>query len=221
MCRAAARRGSKRMTVGRHGTISADEGAAPGEGAPGPHQGGRGAGVLDCGEGGPTVAELAERYLREHAEVRCSRSRFKGYRQMIGKHILPTLGKMPISALGPQHVAELHYRLRKTPVAANDTVAALSRMLNRAEAWGLLPAGSNPCRFVTRYRMRRPERFLTEDEFRHLGEALERTGGRGPASGPCGGSDQASDADRVPLRRGAGPAVGGRGAGAERGPAAR
>ena len=82
------------------------------------------------------MADLAERYLREHAEVRCKPLTVKGYRQMIGRHILPTLGKMPISALGREHVAELHYRLRKTPVAANEAVGALSRMLNRAEAWG-------------------------------------------------------------------------------------
>ena len=70
-------------------------------------------------------------------------------------------------------MAELHYRLHKTPVAANDAVGALSRMFNRAEAWGLVPAGSNPCRFVKKYRMRKLERFLTEEEFRRLGETLD------------------------------------------------
>ena len=165
--------GSKRVTIGRHGTISADEARRRGKALLARIKAGEEPGSGSGGEGGPTVAELAERYLREHAEVRCKPLTVKGYRQVIGKHILPTLGKMPISTLGREHVAELHYRLRKTPVAANDAVAALSRMVNRAEAWGLLPAGSNPCRFVTRYRTRRPERFLTEDEFRRLGEALD------------------------------------------------
>ena len=89
------------------------------------------------GEGiGPTVAELAERYLREH-------------------------------------VANLHHSLRKTPVAANEAVGALSRMFNQAEAWGLIPAGSNPSRFVAKFRARRLDRFLTEEEFRRIGEALD------------------------------------------------
>ena len=163
--------GSKRVTIGRHGTISADEARR------------RGTGLLAriktgeepvAGEGnGPTVADLAERYLREHVEVRCKASTVAGYRQVIGKHVLPPLGKVPLSALSREHVAELHYRLRKTPVAANDAVGALSRMLNWAEAWGLVPAGGNPCGFVTRYRTRRPERFLTEEEFRRLGQALD------------------------------------------------
>ena len=60
-----------------------------------------------------------------------------------------------------------------TPATANEAVGALSRIFNQAEAWGLVPAGGNPCRFVTRYRSRRLERFLTEEEFRRLGGTLD------------------------------------------------
>ena len=174
--------GSKRITVGRHGMISADEARRQGAAHLTRIKAGEEPESGADAEGGPTVAELAERYLREHVAVRCKENTQKGYRQVIGRHVLPALGKMPIAALGREHVAELQYRLRKTPIAANDAVGALSRMLYRAEAWGLVPAGSNPCRFVTRYRTRRPERFLTEDEFRGLGAALDavETEGRIP-----------------------------------------
>ena len=163
--------GSKRVAVGRHGTISADQARRLGNGLLTRIKAGE---EPVAGEGnGPTVADLAERYLREHVEVRCKPTTVTGYRQVIGRHVLPPLGKVALSALDREHVAELHYRLRKTPVAANEAVGTLSRMLNWAEAWGLVPAGSNPCGFVTRYRTRRPERFLTEDEFRRLGQALD------------------------------------------------
>ena len=163
--------GSKRITIGRHGTISADEARRQGTGLLARIMAGE---EPVAGEGnGTTVADLAERYLREHVEVRCRASTVAGYRMVIGKNVLPPLGKVPLSALSREHVAELHYRLRKTPVAANDAVGALSRMLNWAEAWGLVPAGSNPCGLLTRYRTRRPERFLTEEEFRRLGQALD------------------------------------------------
>ena len=165
--------GSKRVTIGRHGTISADEARRLGNGLLARIRAGEEPGSGTGSEGGPTVADLAERYLREHVEVRCKPATVTGYRQVIGKHVLPPLGKVPLRALGREHVAELHYRLRKTPVAANEAVGALSRMLNWAEAWGLVPAGGNPCGFVTRYRTRRPERFLTEEEFRRLGQALD------------------------------------------------
>ena len=165
--------GSKRAAVGRHGMISADEarrrgaamlirirsGDAP---KPGAHPG-----------AGPTVAEIAERYLREHVDLRCKPATAACYRRVIETRILPELGALPIAELGRRHVAGLHYRLRRTPVAANEAVSALSRMLNRAEAWELVPAGSNPCGLVARNRTRRRERFLTGIEFRRLGEALD------------------------------------------------
>ena len=166
--------GPKRIALGRHGVISADQARR------------RAAALLariKAGEdpraevrarraAGPTVAELAARYFREHVEVRCKPSTARTTRQVVDGHILPALGKLPISALGRGRVAELHYRLRATPAAANKAVDTLSRMLNRAEAWGLAPPGGNPCRFVPRYRTRRRERFLTEAEFRRLGGVL-------------------------------------------------
>ena len=178
--------GSRRVTLGRHGVISADHAR-------------RRAAVLvariQSGEepaparvartrAGPTVAIVARRYLREHVSVRCKPNTAQGYRRVIGRHLLPALGKVPIAALGRERVADLHYRLRKTPAAANEAITILSRMLNWAEASGLaLPPGGNPCRFVPRYRTRRMERFLTEEEFRRLGEVLDalRMEGKIPA----------------------------------------
>ena len=167
--------GSRRVTVGRHGVISADQARRraaaiiarikAGE-EPRPAPGAR-------GDVGMTVAGLAERYLREHVALRCKPATAKGYRQVIDNHILPALGKVPIDELRREHVADLHYRLRKTPTAANRAVADLSRMFNRAEAWGLLSASGNPCRGMAKYRTRRHERFLTEAEFRRLGETLD------------------------------------------------
>ena len=167
--------GSKRATVGRHGVISAEQARrraaaivarikAGEDPRPAP-KGGAQAGV--------TVAELAERYLREHVALRCKPGTAKVYRHTIERYLLPALGRLPVAGLRADHVAEMHYRLRKTPGAANEAVAALSRMLNRAEAWGLAPAGGNPCRQMPRSRSRRRERFLTEDEFRRLGDSLD------------------------------------------------
>ena len=57
---------------------------------------------------GPTVGELAERYLREHVAVRCKPNTARGYRRVIAKYILPTHGKLPAAALGRELVADLH-----------------------------------------------------------------------------------------------------------------
>ena len=165
--------GARQVALGRHGVVPVAEARTRGaevlariraglDPRPGANKG-----------GGPTVADIAERYLREHVAVRCKPLTLRNYRYLISKHVLPALGPIPVAELERRQVAELHYRLRKTPVSANDAVNALSRMLNRAEAWGIVPPGSNPCRRMRRYRTRRPERFLTEREFRRLGGTLD------------------------------------------------
>ena len=168
-------RGSRRVTVGRHGAVSADEArrqAALVLARIGSEEGPDSAPDAKAGAG-LTLADLAARYLREHVAARCKPNTARAYRKVIGRHLLPALDEIPIAALGREHVAELHHRLRATPAAANEVISVLSRMLNRAEAWDLLAAGSNPCRFVARFRARRPERFLTGEEFRRLGGALD------------------------------------------------
>jgi integrase len=68
--------------------------------------------------------------------------------------------------------------MRRTPGAANRTLALLSKIFNLAEKWGLRSDGSNPCRHVEKNPERKIERYLTAGEFARLGEALveaERT----------------------------------------------
>ena len=55
---------------------------------------------------------------------------------------------------------------------ANRVVDTLSRLYSMAEAWGVVPEGRNPCRSAVKYKERRRERFLTEEEFRRLGRVL-------------------------------------------------
>ena len=213
--------GSRRVTVSRHGVISADQARRRAVAIIARIKAGAGAAAGARADTGTTVAELAERYLREHVELRCKPVTAKGYRQVIDKHILPVLGEAPIATLRREDVADLHFRLRRTPTAANRAVADLSRMLNRAEAWDLLPAGGNPCRGMAKYRTRRHERFLTEKEFRRLGETLDamEVEGRLPV--------HAAAALRLLMltgcRRGeiVGLRWGGRASGPERDPAAR
>ena len=123
--------------------------------------------------GGPTVAALAARYLEDHVAARCKPRTAASYRLAIDKHILPALGRLPALAVGQAQATELHYALRDTPVMANQVVDVLSRIFNAAEDWGLVAEGSNPCRFVVKYRERKRERFLTEGRsFRRLGRVL-------------------------------------------------
>ena len=175
--------GPKRVTVGRHGVISADQARR------------RVALIIarvKAGEEpiaapmvprtGPTVAELAARYLEEHMAVRCKPGTTVRCRRVIRKYILPDFGELPLAAVEREHVTEMHYKLCDVPAMANRVVATLSRMFNQAEAWGLAPEGSNPCRFLVKYKERRRERFLTEEEFRRLGRLLSEAAAEGGVS---------------------------------------
>ncbi|MXW84983.1 MAG: tyrosine-type recombinase/integrase [Boseongicola sp. SB0667_bin_21] len=165
----------KRVTVGRHGIVTAEEARR------------RAALVIariKAGEdpvpepaalalaGGPTVGELARQWLEEHVEVRCKPRTVTMYTLIVEKHLLPAIGKISAPTLDHARVTELHHSLRGTPVMANQVVDTLSRIWNAAEDRGQLPEASNPCLHVVRNRERKRERFLGEEEFRRLGRTL-------------------------------------------------
>ena len=176
--------GPKRVAVGRHGVINADEARK------------RAAHIIariKAGEeaipkpmkpvGGPTVAELCARYLAEYVSVRCKPGTAALYRSVIDRHVLPALGRAPLAALSRAQVAEFHESLYETPAVANTALRVLSAMYELARKWELVPDGlSNPCKALVKYPERRRERFLTDSEFTRLGEALDEAEARGGAS---------------------------------------
>ncbi len=127
-----------------------------------------------CGVAEPevTVAELADRFMRFHVRVSCAVATVKLYRGVIDNHILPALGERALGTIRRADVGQLHYRLHETPAAANRTIDVFAQMFRKAEQWGLVADGANPCRTVRKYRLRARERFLSVEEFRRLGEVL-------------------------------------------------
>ena len=108
--------------------------------------------------------------------MRCKPSTAVQRRFLLRKHVLPALGSTPLVAVSREDVADLHYKLRATPTTANSAVATLSRIFTFAETCGLVPEDANPCRFVVKYRERKRERFLSDDEFDRLGLCPDRDG---------------------------------------------
>ncbi len=91
---------------------------------------------------------------------------------MLDRIILPALGKKKIVDVVRADVARLHHAGRDAPYQANRVLAVISKMFNLAEAWGLRPDGSNPCRHVERFQEHGRERMLSGTELARLGEAL-------------------------------------------------
>ena len=166
---------SRRKTIARLGVMAPDEArkearqllAAVARGAdPAAHD-------TDA-RAAPTVKELAERYLREHAEPHKKLSSVAEDQRLISANILPKLGATKVAAVDRADIGRLHHAKRAAPYEANRTLALLSKMFNLAEAWGLRPDGSNPCRHVKRFREAKRERFFSGKELARIGAVLTK-----------------------------------------------
>ena len=93
-------------------------------------------------------------------------------RAYLRNQILPYFAGRPIADIDRQEVRNWFACLRSTPVAADRSMPVLSVIMREAERMGLRPEESNPCRGVRRYRRRGRERFLSDDEIRHLSASL-------------------------------------------------
>ena len=98
--------GSRRVTVGQHGAISAEQARKAAAAIIDRIKAGEDP-IPEVAEPGrePTVADLAERYLRTHVAVQCKASSMRRYRQLPHHHILPALGEMPPAMSRPLCIA--------------------------------------------------------------------------------------------------------------------
>ena len=135
--------GIRRVSLGRHGKLTAEQARK--------QAGGAIARIKRGEEPAPAppervliVADLAERYMEAHVTVHCNAHTQGIYRGSLRNHILPALGAKPVSAVGRAEVAALHYGLRETPRAANRALMVLSKIFSLAEAWGLARAWEQP-----------------------------------------------------------------------------
>ena len=170
--------GSKRVTIGPHGQVSTDEARKQAVAIIGRIKQGENP-VPPTPEPGLTVAGLAERFWRLHVAVNCKERTADIYGRALDNHILPALGQLPIGSVGRGKTAELHHQLRDKPGMANVVAQVLSRMYTLAEAWGLMPPGRNPCRFIRLYKLRTHDRYLTPEEYRRLGQVLREAEAEG------------------------------------------
>lgn len=130
----------------------------------------------------PTIDELCDRYLTEHADVRNKPSTAKEVRRLVERHIKPALGRERVDRVTRADVARMHHEMRETPRQANFVLAVASKMFSLAELWGYRAEGSNPCRLVPRFGETKRERFLSETELSEIGKALSTSVTRGDTS---------------------------------------
>lgn len=114
---------------------------------------------------------VAEEVFRRYGR-RWKPGTVKVNRSYLKNQILPWFGSRDVAEISHADVQQWFATLHGTPAAANRSLPVLSVILEQAELYGWRPEGSNPCRGIRRYRERRGERFLDEEEMRRLGVSL-------------------------------------------------
>jgi integrase len=127
----------------------------------------------------PTMKELCDRYLEEHAAKKRSEAED---RRMIDTIIRPALGARKVAEIEFEHVDQLHRRIttkgtrtghgRGAPYTANRVVSLLSKMFALSRQWKM--RSDNPARGVARNYEEPLERYLKADELDRLLDVLAR-----------------------------------------------
>jgi integrase len=163
----------RRMSLGQHGVLTTEKARTKAFGLLATVKDGKDpAGDRQQGRKAPTVAELAQRFDKEHIAVRLKPGTAREYRRNLRRFILPAIGRLKVAAVTKADIARLHHELRRIPYQANRNLEVVSKMFNLAELWGLRPDGSNPRRHIKKYPEEKRERYLSPAELAALGEAL-------------------------------------------------
>ncbi|HUF78408.1 MAG TPA: integrase arm-type DNA-binding domain-containing protein [Thermoanaerobaculia bacterium] len=112
------------------------------------------------------------------AGKRGKRSGYASAKRLLERNVLPRLGARRVLDVTSEDVRKLH-RGMKSKSQANRSLTALSAVFGHLDRRELIPAGTNPARFVERHREDGQRRALTAEELERLGEVLataERTG---------------------------------------------
>jgi integrase len=120
----------------------------------------------------PTMAELWERYEREHLIQKSPRAQ-SDEKSMWKNIILPRFGKMKLASITSSEIDSLHHditTIRKTPVRANRVIEVLRKAFNFAIRWKWLK--ENPVVGVRRNPEERRDRYLNKQEIAALVTAL-------------------------------------------------
>jgi len=166
-------RRTKRLTIGKHGVLTAEEARKEARRLLGDvARGGDPSGEKQWKMREPTVAGLCDRFLEEYVTQHCKPTTARDYRSIIRRFIRPKLGPLPIAEVTRADVVAFHHALRKTPYQANRAASMLSKLFNLAEDWGLRKAGSNPARRIKKFREEEKKRFLSDEEQARLGDVL-------------------------------------------------
>lgn len=166
---------SRPIAIGAHGRLTPDEARSEAKKLLGAVETGVDPIELRrAARGVKTFREIADEFMRRHVVAkRKERTKYE-YDRLLHVHLLPALGSRRITDIRRVDIARLHAKLVDRPIAANRSIGLVSSIWNWAARHDEVKAADNPARGIERYVEQKCERFLTNDEFARLGNALRR-----------------------------------------------
>jgi len=128
-----------------------------------------------------TLRELAERFVRVHADARLKPGTAYNYRHYLASVILPALGDRDFRSVKRSEINELHAKMKDTPGAANSMLAAASSLFTWIFRELELEDLRNPAIGIEHFATKKRERFLTPEERQRV-QAVIEAGLKIPAS---------------------------------------
>jgi len=163
----------RRVTIGVHGRVTPDQARVEAKRLLGiVAAGGDPAELKQQNTDRPTLGQLIDLFLSEHADAKLKASSATEYRRLSKLYLPVRLKRRFVADLSRNDIARLHLAMRDKPYQANRVLALLSKFFNWCEKHGYRPDGSNPCRHIEKFKEQRRERFLSPLELARLGEAL-------------------------------------------------
>ncbi len=128
-------------------------------------------GVRHAERAAPTVKDLAERYLREHAVHKVARAR-QDDSAMLEKLVLPEIGNLKVFEVRHDDIDRIHAQVSRTrPIRANRLAQLLSKMFNLAIRWNYRT--DNPVNGLRRNPEPKRTRYLSTEELKRLLAVLD------------------------------------------------
>lgn len=119
----------------------------------------------------PRLNDVWERFAVDQLPLKKPSTR-RDYQKQWEDLIAPKFGKLLVRDIKRAEIDHFHKSLRNTPYRANRALALFSRLMTVSEHWEWRDQGTNPCRFIEKFKEEGRERFLNAEEISRVATAI-------------------------------------------------
>ncbi|MBY6153369.1 tyrosine-type recombinase/integrase [Vannielia litorea] len=123
----------------------------------------------------PTMSQLFDRYLADHAARHKKPASLRNDVRMIENRLRPAFGRQRVHTVTRQQIRSFHAGLENKPYEANRNLALLSKVFSFAcDDLEWVARGDHPVKGIRRFKEEKRRRYLSQAELARLGEALAK-----------------------------------------------